>query len=685
MPSKSGKRSARGVAGASTARSLSARPRRRRAAPRQVRAPQPEMPAPGLFPHVSVIVPIMNERRTLARVLREAAKVHPNAEVIAVVNGSTDGSLKIARRSGAKVIVFPRALGHDVGRSIGAREARGQILLFIDADMVIPASVLRSFVDAVASGTDVALNDYSGPTRRVDVHGVVLAKHALNALLNRPDLKGASMTAIPHALSRHALEKIGSPALAVPPLAQAMAIHANLNIARVRHVDVGRLNPLRVKRERKESLEPLIIGDHLEAIQWMLRNSDSRGGNGDGSRRRWMVEQVNQSFDASQNREEQEWDGTPVLDLGARGKGVLRVKSLASKRNPKRSSSTRKRKKRSAGRAKSSSRGKAKMLKLLRWEGEAVGVEWRSGAPQGTLPELKKHIQQLWTSRHAHARERLQRKGWLPLWNQGKAFGDGAMAAAGFNVSFSPLPLRRSAAAVLVADPSSESALLAVLRELDRLPLAETIIVAGNVSDSWLSQAQIHGQATIARLPEAIDPDVGLALGAKLTSADIVLFVDARIPVPAGLLARFLWECDKGLDVVLNNLSNGKKTFQNRPTSARLREFLNVSLHRPDLRMNMIGPLPFALSRHALNSIGPANLAVPAKAHAAAVLRGLSIGAAPRAGGEPPPKDSPLEAGDYFEAWQTAAEAKGFRLQYKDQLRNRGAVGGVIWDECQIP
>ncbi|CAM4013456.1 glycosyltransferase family 2 protein [Cohnella lubricantis] len=272
-----------------TARSSSMRSKRHREAAAQAGLLPAEPSEPWTSPYVSVIVPIMNERRTLARVLREAAKVHPRTEVIAVVNGSKDGSLRIARRSGARVMVFDRPLGHDVGRSIGAREAQGQILLFIDADMIIPAAALRPFVDAVASGTDVALNDYSGPTRRTAVHGVVLAKHALNTLLNRPDLRGASMTAVPHAISRHALEMIGSASLAVPPLAHAMAIHANLKIARVRRVDVGQLNPLRFKRERSNSLEPLIIGDHLEAIQWVLRNTDDRGGHGDGSRKRWMV------------------------------------------------------------------------------------------------------------------------------------------------------------------------------------------------------------------------------------------------------------------------------------------------------------------------------------------------------------------------------------------------------------
>jgi len=240
-------------------------------------------------PRVSVIVPVMNERRTLSKVIREAFRVHPHTEVIVVVNGSTDGSLDIARRSGAKVLVYNRPLGHDVGRSIGAREAVGEILLFIDADMLIPAPKLKVFVDSVERGIDVALNDYSGPVDLPVVHGVVLAKHALNTLLGRPDLAGASMTAIPHAISRRALSTIGCSSLSVPPLAHAMAIRQGLNVERVAPVNVGKLNPVRLKRERKNSLEPLIVGDHLEAIHWWLRHTDFRGGYEDGSRQRGMV------------------------------------------------------------------------------------------------------------------------------------------------------------------------------------------------------------------------------------------------------------------------------------------------------------------------------------------------------------------------------------------------------------
>ncbi|BBH18682.1 hypothetical protein Back11_00270 [Paenibacillus baekrokdamisoli] len=245
---------------------------------------------PMVAPVVSVIIPVMNERRTIERVIREASRLHSQTEVIVVANGSTDGSVALAKRSGAQVIEFFNALGHDVGRTIGAAAARGQVLLFIDGDMVISAEKLRPFIHSVLhDGVDVALNDYSGPTNKKFVHSVVLAKHALNALMQRSDLKGTSMTAVPHAVSRLALEKIGAAALSVPPLAHAKAIHHGLVVKAVQHVNVGKLNLPRVERERTQPLEMLIVGDHLEAIEWLTVQTDKRGGFTDMLRKREMA------------------------------------------------------------------------------------------------------------------------------------------------------------------------------------------------------------------------------------------------------------------------------------------------------------------------------------------------------------------------------------------------------------
>ncbi|XEC93419.1 glycosyltransferase family 2 protein [Paenibacillus tarimensis] len=227
-------------------------------------------------PLVSVIIPAANEKRTIAAVIREARRVHPQTEVLVIANGSTDGTPSISRKMGARVIQYAERLGHDVGRAVGALHARGSILLFTDGDIVVRAGELHPFVRAVQQGVDLALNDYSGPTNTQEVHSVVLAKHVLNQALFRADLKGASMTAVPHAISRRFMEKIGAEALAVPPLAHAMAVAKGLKVQLVHNVPVGQRNPLR-RHIKPDPLEGLIVGDHLEALGWLFQSTNARG------------------------------------------------------------------------------------------------------------------------------------------------------------------------------------------------------------------------------------------------------------------------------------------------------------------------------------------------------------------------------------------------------------------------
>lgn len=238
---------------------------------------------------MSVIIPAMNEAGTIAAAIAGARGVHPRCEVIVIVNGSADNTADIAQRMGAKVIVFPQPLGHDVGRSVGAEAAGGEILLFTDGDLAIPAAELRPFVEAVSSGADVALNDYSGPVRHRIPHPVVLSKYTLNLLLGRPDLNGYSLTAVPHAISRKALSVLGSTLLSRPPLAYARAVLEGLRVKAVHKVPVGKMNAVRRKEGGRDPLQEVILSDHLEAVAMLLERRGERAGYEDAGRRREMV------------------------------------------------------------------------------------------------------------------------------------------------------------------------------------------------------------------------------------------------------------------------------------------------------------------------------------------------------------------------------------------------------------
>jgi len=90
---------------------------------------------------VSVVVPAYNEEDTISRCLEPLAK--QNCELIIVVGGS-DGTEQIARKYG-RVIRDKKNKGAGAARNMGARAARGTVVLFTDADTVVPGNWVSQY------------------------------------------------------------------------------------------------------------------------------------------------------------------------------------------------------------------------------------------------------------------------------------------------------------------------------------------------------------------------------------------------------------------------------------------------------------------------------------------------------------------------------------------------------------
>ncbi len=204
-----------------------------------------------------------------------------------VANGCTDDTEAIARRAGARLISLPQPCGHDVGRALGARVARGRYILFLDADIVWSPEELQPFVLALHNGADVALNHYPRRQGGWFHHPTAVAKRTLNLLLHRPDLGAASFTTVPHAITARALNAIGWEHLAVPPVAHARAILAGLRVRAAHHINVSSRNPRQGRHPRRT--KALILGDHLQAIAYLIAQRGVRGGFPDGDRRRDLI------------------------------------------------------------------------------------------------------------------------------------------------------------------------------------------------------------------------------------------------------------------------------------------------------------------------------------------------------------------------------------------------------------
>lgn len=217
---------------------------------------------------VAAIVTAMNEENTIAQVMDQLQRF-PMQEMIIVINGSHDQTFARVRQiSNATIIHYPQPLGHDIGRVLGAKLAQSDILLFLDGDIPIQAESLLPFIGAIERGVDIALNDVSPYLKSfAERDAVSVMKELLNRSLGRNDLEANSITAIPHALSRKAIETIGVTHLSVPPKAQALAILNGLTMVAPVGVDVLSRNRVRATNIGPQNpVSELIIGDHLEAL-----------------------------------------------------------------------------------------------------------------------------------------------------------------------------------------------------------------------------------------------------------------------------------------------------------------------------------------------------------------------------------------------------------------------------------
>jgi glycosyltransferase involved in cell wall biosynthesis len=127
---------------------------------------------------VTVVVPTRNASDMLEDCL---ASIHAQGEIgeLIVVDGlSTDDTLDIARRFGARIL-SDEGRGLPAARSIGAHAAGTRYIALVDADVILPdgslAALLDEFIDEAYGALQAGLESESGP----GYWGQALAHHHL--------------------------------------------------------------------------------------------------------------------------------------------------------------------------------------------------------------------------------------------------------------------------------------------------------------------------------------------------------------------------------------------------------------------------------------------------------------------------------------------------------------------------
>jgi GT2 family glycosyltransferase len=120
--------------------------------------------------NLSVIIPAHNAERTIEPCLGALLRstIRPR-EILVVDDASTDRTREIAAGLGARVIEVQKNAGPGPARNLGAEEAAGNILVFVDSDIMVPERALESieacFRDHPEANAITGHLDGGGPVR----------------------------------------------------------------------------------------------------------------------------------------------------------------------------------------------------------------------------------------------------------------------------------------------------------------------------------------------------------------------------------------------------------------------------------------------------------------------------------------------------------------------------------------
>jgi glycosyltransferase involved in cell wall biosynthesis len=139
---------------------------------------------------VSVVIPCLNEANSIGICVEKAGKAIAAAglsgEVVVADNGSTDGSIQIAQRLGARVVPVPQR-GYGSALKAGIRASRGAFIVMGDADDSYDFSDVPRFVEEWRKGSEIVMgNRFAGEIKpgAMPWHHKYIGNPGLTGLLN---------------------------------------------------------------------------------------------------------------------------------------------------------------------------------------------------------------------------------------------------------------------------------------------------------------------------------------------------------------------------------------------------------------------------------------------------------------------------------------------------------------------
>jgi glycosyltransferase involved in cell wall biosynthesis len=113
--------------------------------------------APAASPRLSIVLPAKNEAPALENLLPRLRAAQPAADIIVSDDGSTDGTAALCERCGVRRVAAPYSMGNGAAIKRGARAARGDIIVFMDADGQHAAETIPRLLARLDQGYDMVV------------------------------------------------------------------------------------------------------------------------------------------------------------------------------------------------------------------------------------------------------------------------------------------------------------------------------------------------------------------------------------------------------------------------------------------------------------------------------------------------------------------------------------------------
>jgi len=130
-------------------------------------------------PELSIVLPARNEAAGLSRLLPALRERFPAAEILVVDDGSTDTTGDCCETHEVRCLCHPYGMGNGAAVKSGARAARGEVLVFMDADGQHRAADVARLLGRLAEGYDMVVGARSGS------HHAGWGRRLANAAYNR--------------------------------------------------------------------------------------------------------------------------------------------------------------------------------------------------------------------------------------------------------------------------------------------------------------------------------------------------------------------------------------------------------------------------------------------------------------------------------------------------------------------